>query len=74
MRHGAARLIKRALDLNRLLLEFAALSKCKLSSESLWDKYHHRSAYSNHETSNFKDLQIPKLEAEHAKKDLTTIP
>ena len=40
----------------------------KLSPESLWDKYQYRSAYSNYETRNCKDLQIPRLKTEHAKK------
>ena len=36
--------------------------------ESLWNKYKYRSAYSNYETRNCKDLQIPRLRTEHAKK------
>ena len=40
----------------------------KLSPENLWDKYQYRSMYSNYETRNCKDLQIPRLRTEHAKK------
>ena len=40
----------------------------KLSPESLWNKYQYRSAYLNYETRNCKDLQIPRLRTEHAKK------
>ena len=46
----------------------------KLSPESLWDKYQYRSAYLNYETRNCKDLQIPRLKTEHAKKDFATLP
>ena len=40
----------------------------KLSPESLWDQYQYKSQYSNYETRNCKDLQIPRLRTEHAKK------
>ena len=40
----------------------------KVSPESLLDEYEHRSMYSNYETRNCKDLQIPRLVTEHAKK------
>ena len=40
----------------------------RLSPESLWDKYQYRSMYSNYETRNCKDLQIPRFITEHAKK------
>ena len=40
----------------------------KLSPESLWHKFQYRSMYSNYETRNCKDLQIPKLITEPAKK------
>ena len=46
----------------------------KLSPESLWNKYQYRSAYSNYETRNCNDLQIPRLKTEHAKKGFTTLP
>ena len=40
----------------------------KLSPDSLWNKYQYRFAYSNHMAMNCKDLQIPRLRTEHAKK------
>ena len=40
----------------------------KLSPESLWDKFQQRSSQSNYATRNCKDLQIPRLNTEHAKK------
>ena len=39
-----------------------------LSSESLWDKFQQRSSQSNYATRNCRDLQIPRLNTEHAKK------
>ena len=40
----------------------------KLSPDSLWNKYQYRFTYSNYITMNCKDLQIPRLRTEHAKK------
>ena len=40
----------------------------KLSLESLWDKFQQRSSQSNYATRNCRDLQIPRLNTEHAKK------
>ena len=40
----------------------------KLSPESLWDKFQQRSSQSNYATRNCRDLQIPRLNTEHAKK------
>ena len=40
----------------------------KLSPESLWEKFQQRSLQSNYATRNFRDLQIPRLNTEHAKK------
>ena len=48
------------------ILKYKTLNK--LSPESLWDKYQYRSAYSNYITRNCKDLQMPRLKTEHAKK------
>ena len=39
----------------------------KLSPESLWDKFELRSVHSKYETRNCHDLQIPRLNTEHAK-------
>ena len=39
----------------------------KLSPESLWDKFELRSVHSKYETRNCHDLQIPRLNMEHAK-------
>ena len=39
----------------------------KLSPESLQDKFELRSVYSNYETRNCHDLQIPRLDTERAK-------
>ena len=40
----------------------------KLSPESLWDKFQQRSSQSSYATRNCSDLQIPRLNSEHAKK------
>ena len=40
----------------------------KLSPENLWDKFQQRSSQSNYATRHCKDLQIPRLNTEHAKK------
>ena len=40
----------------------------KVSPESLWDKCQQRSSQSSYATRNCRDLQIPRLNAEHAKK------
>ena len=40
----------------------------KLSTDSLWNKYQYRFAYSNYITMDCKELQIPRLRTEHAKK------
>ena len=40
----------------------------KLSPESLWDKFELRSMHSSYVTRNCHDLQIPRLNTEHAKK------
>ena len=40
----------------------------ELRPESLWDKCQYRSMYSDYETRNSKDLQVPRLITEHAKK------
>ena len=40
----------------------------KLSPESFWDKFQQRSLQSNYATRNCRDLQIPRLNTEHAKK------
>ena len=40
----------------------------KLSPESLWEKFQYRSEFSKYKTRNCKDLQIPRLHTEHAKK------
>ena len=39
----------------------------KLSPESLWDKCEQRSSQSSYATRNCSDLQIPRLNSEHAK-------
>ena len=39
-----------------------------LSPENLWDKFQKRSSLSNYETRFCKNLQIPRLNTEHAKK------
>ena len=38
-----------------------------LSPESIWDKFQQRSSQSNYATRNCRDLQIPRLNTEHAK-------
>ena len=40
----------------------------KLSPESFWDKFQQRSLQSNYATRSCRDLQIPRLNTEHAKK------
>ena len=40
----------------------------KLSPESLWDKFQQRSSQSNYATRHCRDLLIPRLNTEHAKK------
>ena len=40
----------------------------KLSPESLWDKFQQRSSQSSYATRNYSDLQISRLNSEHAKK------
>ena len=40
----------------------------KVSPESLWDKFQQRSSQSKYATRNCRDLQIPRLNTEHAKK------
>ena len=40
----------------------------KLSPESLWDKFQQSSSHSNYATRNCRDLQIPRLSTDHAKK------
>ena len=40
----------------------------KLSPESLWDKFQQRSSQSKYATRNCRDLQIPRLNTEYAKK------
>ena len=51
---------------DRSAMEYKILNK--LSPDSLWNKYQCRFAYSNYITMNCKDLQIPRLRTEHAKK------
>ena len=42
----------------------------KLSLKSFWDSINIDSSIEIHETSNWKDLQIPKLKTEHAKQNI----
>ena len=58
--------VENLIRFDRSVMAYKILNK--LSPESLWDKYQYRSAYSNYETRNCKDLQIPRLKTEHAKK------
>ena len=41
--------------------------KNKLNPENLWDKFEPRSMHSSYVTRNCRDLQIPRLNTEHAK-------
>ena len=58
--------VENLIRFDRSVMAYKILNK--LSPESLWDKYQYRSAYSNYETRNCKDLQIPRLRTEHARK------
>ena len=58
--------VENLIRFDRSVMAYKILNK--LSPESLWDKYQYRSAYSNYITRNCKDLQIPRLKIEHAKK------
>ena len=58
--------VENLIRFDRSVMAYKILNK--LSPESLWDKYQYRSAYSNYETRNCKDLQIPRLKTDHAKK------
>ena len=58
--------VENLIRFDRSVMAYKILNK--LSPESLWNKYQYRSAYSNYETRNCKDLQIPRLRTEHAKK------
>ena len=58
--------VENLIRFDRSVMAYKILSK--LSPESLWDKYQYRSVYSNYVTRNCKDLQIPRLKIEHAKK------
>ena len=58
--------VENLIRFDRSVMAYKILNK--LSPESLWDKYQYRSAYSNYVTRNCKDLQIPRLKIEHAKK------
>ena len=58
--------VENLIRFDRSVMAYKILNK--LSPESLWDKYQYRSAYSSYETRNCKDLQIPRLTTEQAKK------
>ena len=58
--------VENLIRFDRSVMTYKILNK--LSPESLWDEYQYRSMYSNHETRNCKDLQIPRLITQHAKK------
>ena len=65
--------VENVIRFGRSVMTYKILSK--LSREGLWDKYQFRSMYSNYETRNCKDLQIPRLITEHAlQKDFATLP
>ena len=53
---------------HNILLGPAQASNLELSPENLWDKFQQRSSQSNYATRHCKDLQIPRLNTEHAKK------
>ena len=58
--------VENLIRFDRSVMAYKILNK--LSPESLWDKYQYRSAYSNYITRNCKDLQIPRLKTDNAKK------
>ena len=57
--------VSNLISFDRLVMTYKVLNK--LSPESLWDKFELRSVHSKYETRNCHDLQISRLNTEHAK-------
>ena len=57
--------VSNLISFDRQVMTYKILNK--LSPESLWDKFELRSVHSRYETRNCHDLQIPRLNTEHAK-------
>ena len=58
--------IENIIRFDRPVMAYKILNK--LSPENLWGKFQQRSSQSNFATRHCKDLQIPRLNTEHAKK------
>ena len=58
--------IENIIRFDRSVMAYKLLNK--LSPENLWGKFQQRSSQSNFATRHCKDLQIPRLNTEHAKK------
>ena len=56
--------VSNLISFDRLAMTYKILNK--LSPENLWDKFELRSVRSKYETRNCYDLQIPRLNTEHA--------
>ena len=57
--------VNNLISFDRLVMTYKI--KNRLSPESLWDKFELRSVHSKYATRNCHDLQIPRLNTEHAK-------
>ena len=58
--------VENIIRFDRLVMTYKIRNK--LSPESLWDKSQQRSSQPDYATRNRRDLQIPRLNTEHAKK------
>ena len=61
--------VSNLISFDLLVMTYKILNK--LSPESLWDKFEPSSVHSKYETRNCHDLQIPRLNTEHAKRALS---
>ena len=57
--------VNNQISFDRLVMTYKI--KNRLSPENLWDKFELRSVHSKYATTNCHDLQIPRLNTEHAK-------